>query len=273
MPGTCFLLRTRCFAASGHPYGYFCQDPILCSPWLPKRHCFYLATSLPALVTPITVLGMYTYQMVQDVEHSDYIIAWGKNSFTDDGPQLMLQRIKAAQKRGAKLIVIDPAAPDWRNCRPVDSHYTWLRWCPRLAMPQTDCGKRQIRSRFCQDYTRGFDPFAEYLSSLSPEQLSNWCGISDKTDCRTDRPVLLHPENFSGFLYWSGISAQRHSKQRAIFILWAITGNWMLKAVFISTPKSTNFQLKDIPEDNPAIGVKDSNVLPLYGCRTIFLFS
>lgn len=64
-------------------------------------------------VTPITVLGMYTYQMVQDVEHSDYIIAWGKNSFTDDGPQLMLQRIKAAQTRGANCLSSTPAAPDW----------------------------------------------------------------------------------------------------------------------------------------------------------------
>ena len=53
-------------------------------------------------------MGLNTRMMVQEIEESDYIISWGKNSATDDGPQVMLHRIKEAQKRGAKLIVIDP---------------------------------------------------------------------------------------------------------------------------------------------------------------------
>lgn len=210
-------------------------------------------------VTPITVLGMYTYQMVQDVEHSDYIIAWGKNSFTDDGPQLMLQRIKAAQKRGAKLIVIDP-----RRTGLGEIADQWIPITPgsdgalALAMLKLIVESGRYDHDFVRDYTRGFDPFAEYLSSLSLDQLSDWCGIPTKqiaelTDlfCSTQKNSLV---SYTGLEYQ--LSAIQNS--RAIFILWAITGKLDVKGgIYLNAEKVPTFQLKDIPEDNPAIGVKE----------------
>lgn len=210
-------------------------------------------------VTPITVLGMYTYQMVQDVEHSDYIIAWGKNSFTDDGPQLMLQRIKAAQKRGAKLIVIDP-----RRTGLGEIADQWIPITPgsdgalALAMLKLIVENGRYDHDFVRDYTRGFDPFAEYLSSLSLDQLSDWCGIPTKqiaelTDlfCSTPKISLV---SYTGLEYQ--LSAIQNS--RAIFILWAITGKLDVKGgIYLNAEKVPTFQLKDIPEDNLAIGVKE----------------
>ena len=59
-------------------------------------------------VTPVTTSGLNTRLMVQDIPNSDYIFSWGKNSTTDDGPQMAIKSIKAAKERGAKLVVIDP---------------------------------------------------------------------------------------------------------------------------------------------------------------------
>lgn len=53
-------------------------------------------------------MGLNTRMMVQEIEESDYIISWGKNSASDEWPAGDVARIKEAQKRGAKLIVIDP---------------------------------------------------------------------------------------------------------------------------------------------------------------------
>lgn len=51
-----------------------------------------------SMVTPMTTLGIGTRMMVQDIPNSDYIFAWGKNSTTDDGPQMALKAIKAAKE-------------------------------------------------------------------------------------------------------------------------------------------------------------------------------
>ena len=50
-----------------------------------------------SMVTPMTTVGIGTRMMVQDIPNSDYIFAWGKNSTTDDGPQMALKAIKAAK--------------------------------------------------------------------------------------------------------------------------------------------------------------------------------
>ena len=67
-------------------------------------------------------MGLNTRMMVQEIEESDYIISWGKNSASDDGPQVMLHRIKEAQKRGAKLIVIDPRTGGFRLRQALMEH-------------------------------------------------------------------------------------------------------------------------------------------------------
>ena len=52
-------------------------------------NCASICNLASSTVTPGTLMGLNTRMMVQEIEESDYIISWGKNSASDDGPQVM----------------------------------------------------------------------------------------------------------------------------------------------------------------------------------------
>lgn len=173
-----------------------------------------------SMVTPMTTLGIGTRMMVQDIPNSDYIFAWGKNSTTDDGPQMALKAIKAAKERGAKLIVIDP-----RETGIGELADLWIPVVPgadgalALAMLKLIINSGCYDKEFVRDYTRGFEEFKQYLDTLTIEQLSTWCGVSldminELTDifCSTEKISLV---SYTGLEYQlSGIQ-----NNRAIFTL------------------------------------------------------
>ena len=123
-------------------------------------NCSSICNLASSTVTPGTLMGLNTRMMVQEIEESDYIISWGKNSASDDGPQVMLHRIKEAQKRGAKLIVIDPRQEglgkiaDW-----------WIPITPgsdgalALAILKMIISSGRYDHEFVEKYTRGFEEF------------------------------------------------------------------------------------------------------------------
>ena len=204
-------------------------------------------------------MGLNTRMMVQEIEESDYIISWGKNSASDDGPQVMLHRIKEVQKRGAKLIVIDPRQEglgkiaDW-----------WIPITPgsdgalALAILKMIISSGRYDHEFVEKYTRGFEEFKTYLDTQTMEQLSKWCGIS-VTDIEKLTDIFCSTAKIPLVAY-TGLEYQLSAIQnnRAIFVLWAITGKLdapgaiYLNAKGLETPK-----LFEIPEDDKPIGVDE----------------
>ena len=221
--------------------------------------CSSICNMASSTVTPITTLGMNTRQMLQDVEHSDYIFSWGKNSATDDGPQIMLQRIQDAQARGAKLVVIDPRQSGLGEIADL-----WVPITPgsdgalALAMLKLIVESGRYDHEFVRDYTKGFEPFQSYLASLSLSQLSAWCGVAQEqiqhlTDvfCSTEKISLV---SYTGLEYQ--LSAIQNN--RAIFILWAITGKLDVEGgIYLNAQHLPTFQLHDLPRENKPIGVDE----------------
>ena len=222
-------------------------------------NCSSICNLASSSVTPRTLMGLNTRMMVQEIEESDYIISWGKNSASDDGPQVMLHRIKEAQKRGAKLIVIDPRQEglgkiaDW-----------WIPITPgsdgalALAMLKLIIGSGRYDHEFIEKYTRGFEEFKAYLDTQTMEQLSKWCGIS-VTDIEKLTDIFCSTAKIPLVAY-TGLEYQLSAIQnnRAIFVLWAITGKLdapgaiYLNAKGLETPK-----LFEIPEDDKPIGADE----------------
>jgi anaerobic selenocysteine-containing dehydrogenase len=58
------------------------------------------------VIAPVTTFGVWDVDTFADIEHSDLVVVWGDNPATDSSP-INLNRIRAAQKRGAEVIVID----------------------------------------------------------------------------------------------------------------------------------------------------------------------
>ena len=207
-------------------------------------NCASICNLASSTVTPGTLMGLNTRMMVQEIEESDYIISWGKNSASDDGPQVMLHRIKEAQKRGAKLIVIDPRQEglgkiaDW-----------WISITPgsdgalALAMLKLIIDSGRYDHEFIEKYTRGFEEFKAYLDTQTMEQLSKCCGIS-VTDIEKLTDIFCSTAKIPLVAY-TGLEYQLSAIQnnRAIFVLWAITGKLdapgaiYLNAKGLETPK------------------------------------
>lgn len=201
-------------------------------------------------MTPVTVLGIGVRQMMQDVEHSDVVFAWGKNSVTDDGPQPMLKRIKAAKERGAKLVVVDPRRSGLGEMADV-----WVPVTPgsdgalALAMTKIIVEEGRYDHDFVSEFVRGFDEYAEYLRGLDGEWLSQKCGVGTDvirrlTDlfCSTEKISLV---SYTGLEYQ--LSAVQNN--RAIYVMWAITGKLDVEGgICLNARGESEFQLKDLPD-------------------------
>lgn len=212
-----------------------------------------------SMVTPITTLGIGTRMMIQDLPESDYIFAWGKNSTTDDGPQMALKGILSAKDRGTKLIVIDPCESGLGEMADL-----WIPVIPgsdgalALAMLKLIIDTKRYDEEFVRDYTRGFDQFKNYLDSLTLEQLSGYCGISVQ-DIRHLTDIFCSTEKIS-LISYTGLEYQLSGIQnnRAIFTLWAITGKLDVKGgIYLNCGNVPVFQPKELPEDNKPLGVDE----------------
>lgn len=223
-------------------------------------NCGSICNTASSTITPITTLGVGTRQMVQEIENSDYIIAWGKNSTTDDGPQVMLRRISEAKKRGAKLIVIDP-----RETGLGEQADWWIPITPgtdgalALAMLKLIVDSERYDRKFVENYTKGFDEFHSYLNTLEIEQLSLWCGIS-KEDIEKLTDIFCSTTKVSLVAY-TGLEYQLSAIQnnRAIYVLWAITGKLDVPGgIYLDVKNPKTIMLREMPEkENMPVGAEE----------------
>ena len=212
-----------------------------------------------SMVTPITTFGFSTRMMVQDIPNSDYIFVWGKNPTSDDGPQMALKNIKAAKERGAKLIVIDP-----RKNGIGEMADLWIPIIPgsdgalALAMLKLIIDSERYDKDFVANYTQGFHEFKTYLDALTLEQLSGYCGVSLELICElTD--IFCSTEKISLIAY-TGLEYQLSGIQnnRAIFVLWAITGKLDVEGgIYFNGKGLPTFKERPLPTENKPIGVDE----------------
>lgn len=176
-------------------------------------------------IVPQTTFGLATRQMLFDIEHADVIVCWGKNPASDEGPRVLLKRIKAAQERGATLIVVDPRrtgigelADWWVPVRPGSDGAL------ALALLKVIVADGRYDHGFVRDFTRGFDELVAYLDTLELGTLSAQCGIPE-SDIRKLADVLASTTR-APLVFCTGIEYQASALQnaRAIWVLWAITG-------------------------------------------------
>lgn len=212
-----------------------------------------------SMVTPVTTSGLNTRMMVQDIPNSDYIFSWGKNPVTDDGPQMLIKSIKAAKERGAKLVVIDPRRNGIGELADL-----WIPVIPgadgalALAMLKKIIDSERYDKEFVRDYTRGFDELKAYLDTLTAEQLSKWCGVSEElTEKLVD--IFCSTEKISLAAY-TGLEYQLSAIQnnRAIFTLWAITGKLDVEGgIYLNCRNVPTFVPKELPVENKPVGMDE----------------
>jgi len=121
-------------------------------------------------------LSNHMFSLSPSFEKAAGVIVWGRN--TQESRVDEQARILAAQKRGAKLVVVDPRSTPL--ARRADLHIR-----PR---PDTDCalalgllnviiGEELYDRDFVERWTLGFDKLAEHVKGYSPEAVAGITGV------------------------------------------------------------------------------------------------
>lgn len=181
-------------------------------------------TSLGVLAPKLT-MGCLHIDMFSDVDNSDLILVWGTDPSTSTPPE-MFKRLQTASREGAEIIVIDP-----RRTRAAELEGS--EWIP--IRPGSDgalaLGLSHILIRdnlhdeeFVENWTVGFDEFADYVKDFTPEYVSVLTGIeARKIESLAER--IAEAEGASYIMY-TGLEYTKSGVQniRAVMVLWALAG-------------------------------------------------
>jgi cysteine desulfurase NifS len=178
-----------------------------------------------AMIAPHVTMGGLFINMFSDLENAELIVVWGANPATDCPPR-DLERILAARRRGAEVVVIDPrrtrtaklAEAEWLPIRPgTDGALA-------LALANILIEEELFDERFVKDWTLGFDAFNQYVQHFRAEEAERITGVPAEAIRRLARRLAradgASPVMYTGLEYSdSGVQAIR-----ATMVLWALAG-------------------------------------------------
>lgn len=169
-------------------------------------------------------LGENKHNAPWDLENAQLIVLWGKNPAESNIHQM--QPIEKAQRKGAKLVVIDPRrTPSSERADLLIQPIPGTDGILALAVAKILIEKDWIDHDFISENVKGFDEFKESLMSLTIENAAKECGIPihfiEKLAALigNTKPMTLIP----------GYGMQRYSNggqtTRCIMALSVLTGN------------------------------------------------
>jgi len=181
-------------------------------------------TSLGVLAPKLTMGCLHT-DMFSDVDNSDLILVWGTDPSTSTPPE-MFERLKTASEEGAEIIVIDPRktkaaeleGSEWITIRPGSDGALALGLAHILIRDEI------YDAEFVEDWTVGFDEFAEYVKDFTPEYVSAVTGIDE--DRIEDLAESIADAEGASYVMYTGLEYTKSGVQniRAVMVLWALAG-------------------------------------------------
>jgi cysteine desulfurase NifS len=219
------------------------------------------------MIAPHVTMGRMQMNMFPDIENADIVVVWGTNPATDS-PPVDMQRLEAAAKRGAQIVVIDP-----RRTETVT--HTNAQWIPirpgtddalALSMIEVMIAEDLYDEDFADNWCHGFDELKTYVQHFRPEVVQNitWVPAEIIRDlarriCKASGVSLLM---FTGLEYSnSGVQSAR-----AVLTLFALADQLDVPGGICLSMLNNEFPINrscnlDNPNVNLAIG---RNEFPIY---------
>lgn len=201
------------------------------------------------------------------------VVLWGFNPKDTHPP--VYRELKMAQKNGAKIILIDPAAnPSAKN------PFCWLKPCPgkdlslALGILKVIIEEQLYDKIFVEKWTIGFSRLKSHVASFSLEKIQEQTWVDKTLIRKVAKHICL--EKPGCILWGNALEATKDSYQacRAISMIRALSGNLGLPGTDIQWSKrgelrrrSPEFLLTDriTPQDrNHRLGTK-AGLLPDFG--------
>jgi formate dehydrogenase major subunit len=187
-------------------------------------HCTRLchASSVAALLETIGS-GAVTNTFA-GIEEADFALFAGTNT-THNHP-VAATFFKAASKRGAKLVVVDPRRPDlamhsWRYARiKPGSDVAFYN-----AMMHVIIRDDLIDRDYVRDYTSGFEALAAHVERFTPKMAAKLCGVDASL---IEEIAIAYGKAEAALTFWGmGISQHTHGTDnaRCLISLCLLTGN------------------------------------------------
>jgi anaerobic selenocysteine-containing dehydrogenase len=205
------------------------------------------------LIAPRATFGDYLRNMREDFENADLILVWGDNPATDS-PPTNLTRIKQAQKKGARVIVIDhrrsetarATRAEWLGIRPGSDGALALGLIHLLI--ENDLYDHE----FVDNWTHGFQELREYVRQFTPQRVSQITWIPEEK-IRSLANAIASAKACS-ILTYTGLEYSNSGVQaiRAVWILQAMAGH-------LDIPGGKQFEMRDRPRLNRLLTHPPSN--------------
>lgn len=176
------------------------------------------------VIAPLTTLGIENRNLIPDYENAEAVVIWGTNPANGCLPD-RYRRILEAKKRGAQVIVVDPRLQALANVADI--------WVP--IRPGTDGAfvlgvlniviqKGWYDKQFVNNMTVGFEEFRNYAQKFTPERVAATCHIEKQMVLQM---AEILTKNSTTLNFYTGLEYASSAVQntRALYILWALTGN------------------------------------------------
>lgn len=171
---------------NAHNFGSMLFLPLLLKA-LKTRNSFS-ATSTDQLPHHLAALSMYGNQMmipVPDIDRTEFLLIIGGNPLASNGSLMtapnIAKRLKAIQKRGGKVIVIDPRRTE--TAKKASRHHFIRPGTDALfllALIDTIFKEDLCNPGKLAEFTEGFDTIKLLSREFSPENISKHVGISTR---------------------------------------------------------------------------------------------
>ncbi len=162
---------------------------------------FYGTGSLdiwPRSVQSMLMYGGFFRIPVPDIDRTSYFLLLGANPAVSNGSLMtapnIRRRIKNLQKRGGKLVVIDPRRSETANS--ADEHHFIVPGSDAvflLAMLHTLFAEKLIDLGRCRSFVNNLDKIETLVKDFTPEHAAKHCGIAPETICRLSREFAKAP--------------------------------------------------------------------------------
>jgi len=155
------------------PKEYFCYDVFLEAIGSPTffKHDSHQCFTPQLIADTLTYGNLITYPGFRSLEGTDVVMVWGVNLAETNGSKH--ERIRDAQRQGAKTIVVDP-----RRTRAAREADLWLRIRPgsdgalALGLLHIMIDAGWYNRSFIDQWTIGFDQLAERVKAYPPERVA-----------------------------------------------------------------------------------------------------
>jgi anaerobic selenocysteine-containing dehydrogenase len=219
------------------------------------------------VIAPAVTHGLWRVQTEVDLENSDLVFIWGANPATDSGPS-EYNRVKEAAARGAQTIVIDHRKT--QTVRATKGEWVGIRpgtdGALALGMIRVVMEENLYDKEFVEKWTHGFEDLKTYVQQYTLEEVARITGVPPDTIQNMARRLAACKG--AGLVMETGLEYADSGVQniRAVFSLWALTGNYDVPGGILFRPDN-QFPLGqdkrlEVPEtDYEPIGKKE---YPLY---------